>query len=89
MNGTTRGGNEFGSTKDVEHRGCRKGNGNRRGTKGLTNCSIKGLEKKGGRWERKVGFQKGLGRPYFSVFRGLGIARTASGGTGLVKIMGK
>lgn len=40
--------------------------GNRRGTKGLGKCLIKGLEKKGDRWERQAGFQKGLGRPYFS-----------------------
>lgn len=37
----------------------------RRGAKGLRKYLIK--EKKGDRWERKVGFQKRLGRPYLSV----------------------
>lgn len=34
------------------------GIGNRRGIKGLRKCLIKSFEKKGDRWERKVGFQK-------------------------------
>lgn len=69
------------------------GTGSKRGTKGLRKCSIKCSSPRV--WKGKVtdgkerlGFKKDW-EDLISLFRGLGIARTASGGTGLLKIMGK
>lgn len=64
------------------------GTGNKRGTKGLRKCSIKCSSPRV--WKEKKGWvSKRIGKALLLCFRGLGIARTASGGTGLLKVMGK